>query len=69
MLHVLGAEADADVGDRSYLVLAKPNVIMNATRLLGLGVPGSDATGRKSPHNHTQTARNAPSAMRLPVPG
>jgi hypothetical protein len=28
VLHVSG-EADADVGDRNYLVLAKPNVIMN----------------------------------------
>jgi hypothetical protein len=28
LLHVSG-EADADVGDRNYLVLAKPNVIMN----------------------------------------
>jgi hypothetical protein len=27
VLHVPGAEADANVGDRTYLVLAKPNVI------------------------------------------
>jgi hypothetical protein len=32
VLHVPG-EADADVGDRQYLVLAKPNVIMNDIRL------------------------------------
>jgi hypothetical protein len=31
-------EVDADVGDRNYLVLAKPNVIMNDIRLRGLGV-------------------------------
>jgi hypothetical protein len=43
------AEADADVGDRSYLVLAKPNVIMNDIRLRGLGVAGSAVAGRKSP--------------------
>ena len=29
MLHVPGADADADAGDRSYLVLVKPNVIIN----------------------------------------
>jgi hypothetical protein len=32
VLHVPGAEANADVGDRNYLVLAKPNVIMNDIR-------------------------------------
>ena len=31
MLHVPG-EADANAGDRQYLVLAKPNVIMNDIR-------------------------------------
>ena len=33
-----GAEAEANAGDRSYLVLAKPNVIMNDIRLRGLAV-------------------------------
>jgi hypothetical protein len=37
VLHVPG-EADADVGDRNYQVLAKPNVIMNDIRLRGLAV-------------------------------
>jgi hypothetical protein len=37
-LHVPGAETDAEVGDRNYLVLAKPNVIMNHIRLRGLAV-------------------------------
>ena len=49
VLHVSGADADANAGDRSYLVLAKPNVIMNDTRLRGLAVAGSDAAGRKGP--------------------
>jgi hypothetical protein len=57
VLHVPG-EADANAGDRQYLVLAKPNVIMNDIRLRGLAVAESDAAGRKSPHNHAQTARN-----------
>jgi hypothetical protein len=39
-------------------VLAKPNVIMNDIRLRGLAVAASGAAGRKSPHNHAQTARN-----------
>jgi hypothetical protein len=47
-----------DVGDRTYLVLAKPNVIMNDIRLRGLAVAGTDAAGRRSDHNHAQTARN-----------
>ena len=64
MLHVPGADEDADVGDRHYLVLAKPDVIINDTRLRGLGVGGSDAAGRKSPHNHAQTARNLKRSLR-----
>jgi hypothetical protein len=44
---VPGADADANAGDRSYLVLAKPNVIMNDIRLRGLEVAGSEAAGRK----------------------
>jgi hypothetical protein len=39
-------------------VLAKQNVIMNDIRLRGLAVAGTDAAGRKSPHNHAHTARN-----------
>ena len=63
--------ADGNAGDRTYLVLAKPNVIMNDIRLRGLAVAGSDATGRKSPHNHAQTARNLKRSlgMRPLVPG
>jgi hypothetical protein len=49
VLHVSGADADANASDRSYLVLAKPNVIMKDTRLRGLAVAGSDAAGRKGP--------------------
>ena len=37
VLHMPGA-ADADAGDRTYLVLAKPNVIMSDIRLQGLTV-------------------------------
>jgi hypothetical protein len=58
VLHVPGADADAEAGDRTYLVLAKPNVIMNDARLRGLGVAGGDAAGRKRPNNHAQTTRN-----------
>jgi predicted DNA-binding transcriptional regulator AlpA len=57
VLHVPG-EMDTDAGDRTYLVLAKPHVIMNDIRLRGLAVEGSNAAGRRSPHNHAQTARN-----------
>jgi hypothetical protein len=46
VFHVPGADADADTGDRTYLVLVKPNVIMNDIRLRGLAVAGSDAAGR-----------------------
>ena len=71
MLHVPGAHGDGGGGDRNYLVLAKPNVIINDIRLRGLGVAGGDAAGRKSPHNHAQTVRNLrrPSGMRPLVPG
>jgi hypothetical protein len=66
---VPGAEADADVGDRNYLVLAKPHVIMNDIRLRGLAVAGSDAAGRKNPHNHAQTARNLKRSLRNAAAG
>jgi hypothetical protein len=64
-----GAEADADVGDRNYLVLAKPHVIMNDIRLRGLAVAGTDAAGRKSPNNHAQTARNLRRSLRNAAAG
>ncbi|HEY6810175.1 MAG TPA: hypothetical protein VIZ70_03530 [Propionibacteriaceae bacterium] len=64
-----GADADANAGDRSYLVLAKPNVIINDTRLRGLAVAGSDAAGRKGPHNHAQAARNLGRSLRNAAPG
>jgi hypothetical protein len=35
VLHVPGADLDANTGDRSYLVLAKPSVIMNDIRRRG----------------------------------
>jgi hypothetical protein len=41
VLYVPGADPDDASGDPSYLVLAKPNVIMNDIRLRGLGVAGS----------------------------
>jgi hypothetical protein len=62
LLYVSGAD-DAS-GARSYLVLAKPNVIMNDMRLRGLGVAGSHAAGRKSPHNHAQAVRNLRRTLR-----
>ena len=69
VLHVSGADADATAGDRSYLVLAKPNVIINDTRLRGLAVAGSNAAGRKGPHNHAQAARNLGRSLRNAAPG
>ena len=64
MLYVPGADPDDASGDRSYLVLAKPNVIMNDIRLRGLGVAGSHAAGRKTPHNHAQAVRNLRRSLR-----
>ena len=69
VLHVPGADADANAGDRNYLVLAKPNLIMNDIRLRGLAVGGSDAAGRKSPDNHAQTARNLRRSLRNAAAG
>ena len=69
VLHVPGAYADADAGDRSYPALAKPNVIMNDIRLRGLAVAGTEAAGRKSPHNHAQTVRNLKRSLRHAAAG
>jgi hypothetical protein len=68
VLHVPG-EADADAGDRTYLVLAKPNVIMSDIRFRGLALASSDAAGRKSPRNHAQTARNLKRSLRNAAAG
>jgi hypothetical protein len=51
----------------TYLV--KPNAIMNDIRLRGLGVAGSDAAGRRSPHNHAQTTRNLRRSLRNAAAG
>jgi hypothetical protein len=66
---VPGADAESNSGDRSYLVLAKPDVIMNEIRLRGLAVAGSNAPGRKSPHNDAQTARNLRRSLRSAAAG
>ena len=64
MLYVSGSETDScDAGDRNYLVQVRPNVITDV-RLRGVWVAGSDAAGRKSPHNHAQTARNLKRSLR-----
>jgi hypothetical protein len=70
ILYVPGADGDGDVGDRNYLVLAKPNVIMNDTRLRGLAVAGSDVPVGSAP---TTTPRrsgtsNGPFEMQPLVP-
>jgi len=69
VLHALGADADANAGDRNYLVLARPNAIMNDIRLRGLAVAGTEAAGRKSPHNHAQTTRNLRRSLRNAAAG
>ena len=69
VLYVPGANEDANAGDGNHLVLAKPNVIMNDTRLRGLEVAGSDAAGRRNPHNHAQTARNLNRSLRNAAAG
>jgi hypothetical protein len=69
VLHVAGADADDNAGNRSYLVLAKPDVIMNDIRLRGLAVAGREAAGRKSSHNHAQTARNLRRSLRNAAAG
>jgi hypothetical protein len=69
VLHVPGADGDDSAGDRSYLVLAKPNVIMNDVRLRGLAVAGTNAVGRDSPHNHAQTTRNLRGSLRNAAAG
>jgi len=69
VLHVPGADADTNAGDRNYLVLAMPNVIMNDTRLRWLAVAGGAAPGGESPHNHAQTARNLRRSLRNAASG
>ena len=69
VFHVSGPDGDGSTGDRTYLVLAKPNVIMNDIRLRGLAVAGNDAAGRKSPQNHAQTARNLTRSLRNAAAG
>jgi hypothetical protein len=61
----MGSNADSTTGDRSYLVLAKPNVIMNDKRLRGLAVSATEAAGRKIPPNHAQTVRNVSGLLEM----
>jgi hypothetical protein len=69
VLYVPGADPDDASGDRSYLALAKPNVIMNDIRLQRLGVAGTHAAGRKTPHNHAQAVRNLKRTLRNAAAG
>jgi hypothetical protein len=69
VIHVPGSDADDNAGDRTYLVLAKPDVIMNDIRLRGLAVAGNDAAGRRSPLNHSQTIRNLKRSLRNSAAG
>ena len=69
VLHLPGSDGDANAGDRTYLVLARPNVIMNDSRLRRLAVAGSEAAGRKSSHNQAQTARNLKRTLRNAATG
>jgi hypothetical protein len=69
VLHVPGEDGEANGGDRTYLVLAKPNVIMSDVRLRGLAVAGCDAAGRRSPQNHAQTLRNLKRSLRNAATG
>jgi predicted DNA-binding transcriptional regulator AlpA len=69
VLHVPGADADDKAGDRNYLALAKPNLIMNDTRLRRLAVAAGDGAGRRRPHNHAQTARNLRRSLRNAAAG
>jgi len=69
VIDVPGSDADDNAGDRTYLVLAKPDVIMNDIRLRGLAVAGNDAAGRRSPLNHSQTIRNLKRSLRNSAAG
>jgi hypothetical protein len=51
------ADADNTAGDRNYLGLATPKVIMNDTRLRAPAVADNNTFDRESVHNHAQTAR------------
>jgi hypothetical protein len=44
-------------------------MIMNDIRLRGLGVAGSHAAGRKTPHNHAQAVRNLRRTLRNAAAG
>jgi hypothetical protein len=71
VLHMAGPEANAEAGDRTYLVLAKSDMIMNDTRIRGLAVAGSEAAGRKNPATMPRplATLNAHSGTRPLVPG
>jgi hypothetical protein len=68
--YIPGADANDNSGDRNYLVLAKPNVIMNDIRLRGLGL--QEATlpveGVLATTPRPLETLDAPSRMRPLVP-
>jgi hypothetical protein len=71
VLQVVGDDAVANAGDRNYLVLAKPNVIMNDIRLRGwelqevMVLVGRTRTTMPRPFG----TLDAPSECGPPVPG
>jgi Sigma-70, region 4 len=71
VLHVPGADADDDAGDRTHLVLAKPKVIMNDIRLRGLAVPEVTLTAGRDLTTMPRRCGtlNARSGMRRLAPG
>jgi hypothetical protein len=71
VMRVPGADANADAGGRTYLVLAKPNVIMNDIRLQGSRLQEVRSPVGKGPTTMPRplATSNAPSAMRPLGPG
>ena len=71
VIHVPGADGNDIAGDRNYLVLAKPNVIMNASDSEGWRLPavrspvGRAPTTTPGPLNLRRSLRNAAAGARL----
>ena len=61
------ADADDDARHRNYLVLTKPNVILNDIGLRALAVAGKQRRRSQEHDNHEQIARNLRRSPRSPL--
>lgn len=69
-MHVPGSDFDDKVGDRAYLILARPKVVMSEAQLRRLLVARDGAVGSQhAPHNQAEAMRRLSRSLQSAVAG